>query len=372
MQIPDDIWCEILSRLDQPWHIVKMRVNKHLAVLAPRCIYTVDMGQYPKANGRLLPNITSLITRIASLKHFTNVTNLDITNCALHNISHMTKLKKLTIDGNDHVCDADIVGLTNLTTLEAYATIISDVGIMPLTNLTKLSIGCCKITNKGPYNLAKLQSLLLYESEITDISGLVELKELYLNQESQISDNSISKLTNLTVLDLGDNTLITDAGISGLTQLLKLGLCCNGVITDAGVCTLTSLVTLVARYSSISFAPVSLTKLDAKDSEISADSIRGLTNLTTLAINACAPAITDLTKLTKLTLTGDICDNTILRKLTNLRILDMCAIMNGQWDFSHMHNLDTLYVCAGTDVGIGAWPRRIIYHESDPLSLLPY
>mgnify|MGYP003418534252 FL=1 len=376
---PNDIWCEILSRLDNQ-SIVNMRVNKHMAALAPTCVFQLDLDKNPAADGRHLPNISTLIaSHMSSLKHFSNVTDLNISRCDLINISRMTKLKILNISHNYEVCNEDITGLTNLTTLDMFGTNISDAGIQMLTNLTNLEIGSRGISNHGLRNLTKLQSLLACESAITDVSYLPQLKELYLNGDSRICDENMRKLTNLTLLNISSNKTITDAGIFGL-NLRVLKLCNNKTITNKGLRGITSLVSLNACNSCVSFVPVSLTELDARYSDITVECLHGLTDLTTLAIDMqkdkVVSVLTTLTNLTKLSLSGVVCDEDFLRKLTYIHSLDLHGATywstDHSWDFSHMTKLNTLYLSPSMTF-TGTQPcTRILRHKSRKLSLLPY
>lgn len=367
MQVPNDMWREILSLLDNQ-NIVNMRVNKRFALLAPTCVYTLNLDDYPLANGLFLPNVTTLTTgRGTSVEHFSNVTSLDISSTDIRNIAHMTKLKTLNIMQNEEIRDEDIISLTTITTLDVYGTNISDVGISPLTNLTKLDIGMCIITDLGLRKLTKLQSLLIYDSSISDISYLVELTELYVNSESKICDASIHKLTNLTLLSIENNSIISDAGISDL-NLHTLIVCDNDNITGAGLCWMTSLTSLNARYSYIDFAPVSLTELDAYQSEIPAECLGGLTNLTKLTVNSRTRDnlwLSSLTNLKTLIISGDSYSEAALRNLTNIQRLDIYeATALDRWDFSHMPGLTALHVCAET-VYTGVRSDLYVLHERE-------
>lgn len=121
---------------------------------------------------------------------------------SLADLSHFSKLRKLTIAYNSV---EDISGLENLTGLETLGLYFNNI-----QNISALS----KLTN--------LKYLYIYNNQITDISplsSLVKLEQLWLSK-NQISDISpLKSCPNLEELFFSDNA-VTD--ISAVSQLSKL------------------------------------------------------------------------------------------------------------------------------------------------------
>jgi small GTP-binding protein len=121
-----------------------------------------------------------------------------------------------------------IIGL-NLYYLE-----ISDIsGIQELKNLTHLNLRNNQLTNiSGIQELKNLTHLNLRNNQLTGIPGIKELKNLtYLNlRDNQLTDISgIKELKNLTHLNLRNNRLTDITGIKELTNLTKLNVSDNQI-----------------------------------------------------------------------------------------------------------------------------------------------
>ena len=146
--------------------------------------------------------------------------------------THMTNLKRLSIQGSDcSVKNDDIRGL-DLTYLDiSFNTSITDLSflakslkqlIAPDTLINDHTIDCLDLTHLDISGARNVRS-------IDHMTNLVSLK---INNESQISDKSIKKLLNLVELQTRDNKNITD--VNHLTKLKILHACRSG-ITDSGI-----------------------------------------------------------------------------------------------------------------------------------------
>ena len=155
---------------------------------------------------------------------------------------------------SNEISDEELAHLAELTQLRGFdleGTQITDAGLAQLAGLKQLRslyLPRTQITDAGLVYLAgltQLQRLNLQSTKITD-AGLVNVAALtqlqYLNLDNtQITDAGLTHLANLTQLQKLslERTQITDTGlvghISGLTQLRDLWLNKNPKITDAGV-----------------------------------------------------------------------------------------------------------------------------------------
>jgi Leucine-rich repeat (LRR) protein len=176
-----------------------------------------------------------------------SLTTLDLVNTnGCYSITSSIKLLKnlstLTI-GNDTVndikfiiSDDDILGLTNLTSLDiGQSTFISDRGIKELTNLTYL-VSSFLISDRGIKELTKLSNLNLESSvNITD-EGLMRLEKnihtLDINHNWNISSECLKNLTNITRLNISYNHKISENSMKNLTNLTSLNIEGNEYITD--------------------------------------------------------------------------------------------------------------------------------------------
>ena len=105
-----------------------------------------------------------------------------------------------------------VSGLTNLTELNLPDNSVSDISaVSGLTNLTHLSLRNNSV------------------SDISAVSGLINLTSLSLPDNSVSDISAVSGLTNLTSLHLQDNSVSDISAVSGLINLTWLGLWNNSV-----------------------------------------------------------------------------------------------------------------------------------------------
>jgi len=115
----------------------------------------------------------------------------------LSGIEHCTSLTELDLD-NNQVSDISILAnLTNLTKLDLYGNEISDItAVSNLTSLTKLYLWENQISDVSPLaNLANLTYLWLNSNKITDISPLVEntgISGIIKLQNNPLSNTALS------------------------------------------------------------------------------------------------------------------------------------------------------------------------------------
>lgn len=192
---------------------------------------------------------------------------------------------------------------------------------------------------EGIQYFTQLQNLNLYSNQISDISplsGLINLTQLGL-QINQISDISpISGLTNLTTLDLIANQISDISPLSGLTNLTTLSLEHNQISEISALSGLTNLNYLSLYYNQISdISPITgltnLTGLRLDGNQISdISTLAGLTNLTSLTSGdnpiSDISSIAGLTNLTYLWLAGnEISDISPVSGLTNLTFINLAV-----------------------------------------------
>ena len=191
-------------------------------------------------------------------------------------LEHCTSLTELDLSDNQISDISPLGNLTSLTSLALYSNQISDISpLASLANLERLGLSYnSELSDILPLaNLANLSRLSLSWNQISDVAPLANLTGLTfldLSLNHQISDISpLVNLTNLTYLKLSWNQISDIAPVSGLTNLTQLGLSNNQISDIASVFGLTSLIALELDQNQISdIAPVS-----------------GLTNLTQLSLD---------------------------------------------------------------------------------------
>ena len=189
----------------------------------------------------------------------TTLTNLEARDVGISDLTGLefaTKLRELSLGGNEITDISALADLTNLTRLYLHVNQIRSISALSgLTNLTVLSLQINQIRSisalSGLTNLwwlslggneirsisalsglTNLWWLSLGGNEITDISalsGLTKLTYLWLD-DNNLTDSdlsSLSGLTNLRELSLGDNQITGVSALSGLTNLESLDLRLN-------------------------------------------------------------------------------------------------------------------------------------------------
>ena len=333
---------------------------------------------------------------LEGLQFAVNLTELDLADNALSDISLLTNLTKLTrLDLGGNII-ADLIGLdtlTNLTELDLSDNRINTLtNLENLTGLTSLDLSRNDISDlTGLGNLASLAELNL---ESNDISRLGELESLKSLTKLELSDNSVigltglGNLTNLAELDLSNNGIadlgtlgnptglveldltgnnITDLttleNLADLPTLVRLVLRDNGIANLVGLENLPSLSDLDLRENNIaSLAGLknlpSLSDLDLRDNSIT--NLAGFENLPRLSVFYLSNnKITDLTPLKELPSLTDlslarnaISDLTGLESLPNL--MDIFLVTNLVKDISPLVANDELG--AGDSVSLNGNP----------------
>lgn len=207
----------------------------------------------------------SVLTALTSLK-------LDGTRNILSDESLSCLLELRTLVPSEHITDAGLEPLANLTNLRANAALsgsvlagkqlsklrlhkryrnlrIANGDIARQTSLTVLTL--CADSTIGDDGVAGLTSLKALDCNrlITDVGlhSLTNLTRLSLTDphpgrnDNVCTDASVSRLINLRVLILDDHRFVTDCALSCLTNLRELYLCRNPIITDSGISGLTNL-----------------------------------------------------------------------------------------------------------------------------------
>jgi hypothetical protein len=139
-------------------------------------------------------------------------------------ISTLTNLTKLNIGSYNGIVGIGLVSMPNLTELllDDNITVTND-DLLPFTNLTTLWISSTNITEIS--HLTKLTKLSITQTNVPDdeLNKLTNLTYLVLQDTDQITDQGIASLINLTYIDLSDTRSITSHGLSHLTALKKFG-----------------------------------------------------------------------------------------------------------------------------------------------------
>jgi internalin A len=211
--------------------------------------------------------------------------------------ANLEKLIRATINKNSgNIYTSDVQKITKLDIESTYVGDIRNLsGIEYLTNLTYLNLG----KKGGPH----------FITNIDNLGGLKNLRELYLNFNQISNINSLKGLTNLRVLQIGGNKITNIEPLRNLTNLtsLYLGL-------DFMVATTVNGKEVVNDGSN-----------DVRD----LSPIKGLTNLNMLSLYGNAnikniDALAGMTNLTYLSLRGPhISSISALKGMTHLKYLDV-------------------------------------------------
>ncbi|ELK3068464.1 InlB B-repeat-containing protein, partial [Listeria monocytogenes] len=254
--------------------------------------------------------------------------------------------------------------LTNLEYLNLNGNQITD--ISPLSNLVKLTnlyIGTNKITDiSALQNLTNLRELYLNEDNISDISPLANLTKMYslnLGANHNLSDLSpLSNMTGLNYLTVTESKVKDVTPIANLTDLYSLSLNYNQIEDISPLASLTSLHYFTAYVNQITdITPVAnMTRLNSlkignnKITDLSP--LANLSQLTWLEIGtnqiSDINAVKDLTKLKMLNVgSNQISDISVLNNLSQLNSLFLNNNQLGNEDMEvigGLTNLTTLFL----------------------------
>lgn len=234
-----------------------------------------------------------------------------------------------SITGIEH-----FVSLTDLQIFEMPLTDISP--LSSLTNLEELKLSDNQITNISPLtSLVNLEELHISSNQIgslTPLAGLTNLHLLEIDSTGISSISALSSLTKLTILNIGDNN-ITDISVVANMTLLQYLFANDNLIVD---------ITPIQNLSN-------LVSLSLPNNQI--DSIPSLVNITGItAFSASHNVITDLSGISEMIWLNQI-------SVTNNQIVDLTPLQNliNLTSISASHNLivDILPLINNTGLGTG-------------------
>ena len=253
------------------------------------------------------------ISDISALSSLTNLEELDISGNQINDLTALSGLKRLkTVNSSDqelsitfkdkNLYNMIVKALGNkvLTKTDSTYTItITKNNLESVTNI-ELNVGegnsSIEVINlEGIEKFKNLKKLEIESTKITDISvlsSLTNLEELYIYGSYQIKDYSrstskrnikdlttISKLTNLKKLALSGYNISTISSLSTLTKLTELDLMDNRIKDIAPISKLANLQTLHLDFNEISDISI-LSKLsNLKDLSLGGNKIDDLTAL---------------------------------------------------------------------------------------------
>lgn len=215
----------------------------------------------------------------SDLCHFKNLTSLVINYSTCDDYSFFTgtpELQKLSLHGSLLPEDA-----------------VAQIGT--LTQMTELDLSDCGISNISPLsNLSRLSVLNLSGNSISDIAplaGLSELTVLNLATNALNSLDALAQISQLTELDVSGNAIPSIAVLSACTELTSLSATENQISDISVLSNMPSLRTLLLSSNSVSDISVlsscpHLTRLEIANNNISsADVLGGLIELTYVDIS---------------------------------------------------------------------------------------
>ncbi|AYV81763.1 MAG: hypothetical protein Harvfovirus59_8 [Harvfovirus sp.] len=238
---------------------------------------------------------TAGISHLTKLKRLSLVLTSKIGRNKISLLSNLTNLTDLNLEFNDSFREDALIYTPTLKYLNLTSNKkISKISIAGLTYLNLSDNGC--LTDESLCQLINVQSLnLVLNRLITDagMASLINLTDLNISMNNNISDLGLLFLTNLRTLDMSETNKITNAGISKMTNLTYLDLSNNSIIGDDGISELTNLKSLriqgMMKYVPITDAALSnltnLTFLDISwNNSITNAGLINLTNLEILAV----------------------------------------------------------------------------------------
>ncbi|MBW4460651.1 MAG: leucine-rich repeat domain-containing protein [Nodosilinea sp. WJT8-NPBG4] len=258
--------------------------------------------------------------------------------------------------------------LFHAKSLSLSQTQVSD--LSPLSGLTQLSelyLDQTQVSDLSPLSgLTQLRILSLSQTQVSDLSplsGLTQLSELYLDQ-TQVSDLSpLSGLTQLRILSLSQTQVSDLSPLSGLTQLRILSLSQTQVSDLSPLNNLTQLSELYLDQTQVSdLSPLNsltqLSELYLDQTQVSDLSpLNGLTQLSELYLDQTQVSdlspLNGLTQLSYLSLSQtQVSDLSPLSGLTQLRILSLSQMQVS--DLSPLSGLTQLRILSLSQTQVSA------------------
>ncbi len=242
-------------------------VRQQLQIPAGTALYTNDLW---KITSLLLPKETK--------------TSADL--------SYLTSLKTLTVEGstiNDWSSLSALTGLTELTMRNCILSTQDLLAISSLPKLETLTLTNCNLSSIENLASAKhLKYLNLSNNAIRDLkplSFISGLQTLDLNHNALENLTSLSSLDKLEILNVSNNSLASALPLTSCSQLVQLNISHNSITSLSGLEGLKNLKKLNASFNTLSDvstigACTSLTELDLSSNSIA--DISALSALSTL------------------------------------------------------------------------------------------
>ncbi|MBD2500355.1 leucine-rich repeat domain-containing protein [Anabaena azotica] len=298
--------------------------------------------KHVEQDGLLPISIPKKLCNSNPLSKLNNLTQLNLSNTQVSDISVLSDLTNLTQLNlsNTQVSDISVLSdLTNLTQLDISYTQVSNISVLSdLTNLAQLDIPFTQVSDISVLSdLTNLTQLDISFTRVSDISVLADLTNLTVLSLSlkQVRDISVlADLTNLTVLSLSFTPVSDISVLAHLTNLKVLSLFLTPVSDISVLAHLTNLKELYLSGTAVSDVSVLTHLTNLKELDVSRTQVRDvsiltkLTNLTSLYLSKTqvsdVSVLANLTNLTSLNLSGTaVSDISALTNLTNLTSLNL-------------------------------------------------
>lgn len=290
-----------------------------------RSFYALDLS-----GNTIGSNISSILDAFSNAY----ISNINLSNTAISDISHLYKLKNVnTVDlSNNKIANLYSLGVLNLREADLSHNAITN--ITPLksdSGLMTLDLSYNNVTDLSPLNgLLYLDTLNISNNnktstaggyDISPLGGLINLTSLNLSSNYIKNIDPLENLSKISDLDLSLNQVQDISGIKNMDVLQNLNLAGNYLISDISV----------------------IKNLDhLKTADLSVNKIRDLSPLS------------NLTNLTDLNLGyNDIVDVETLENLTQLQKLKLNNNnIKDVYPLASLVNLDTLYINGNGDIDI--------------------
>ncbi len=205
------------------------------------------------------------VSDISALSNLTALTHLNISENSITDISalsDMTRLQILHLNRNTITDISALSDMTRLQKLNLNRNTITD--ISALSDMTRLRLLYLQWNNISDISaLSDLTELIILTlgnnnttddviSDISHLSGLVKLEELYISSNNISNITHLSGLTKLRILNLTANSIESITTLSSLTELEHLYLWGNSITDISPIEDLTNLQNLDLRQNNIS------------------------------------------------------------------------------------------------------------------------
>lgn len=174
---------------------------------------------------------------VTMIGNLTDMTELDLSECSISNISSLsglTKLSVLKLSGNSISDITPLNGLRNLSVLEIADNALPSLDALSESpQLTELDISGNAVDSVEPLSVCSgLVSLIASDNQISDISvlrNMPELETLILSSNSVSDISALSSCPHLKRLELADNNLTVVESLAGLVELTYLDISHNSI-----------------------------------------------------------------------------------------------------------------------------------------------